>query len=119
MGALFTSDPSVLKPVLADIGSRGLFYLDDGSSARSRVKEAAGGTPILRADVILDADNDPAALDQRLNQLSAIADERGYAIGFASAFPTSIDHITAFIRKARQQGVTFVPLSSLVQSGRT
>ncbi len=51
MGARFTSDDAALAPVLADIGKRGLLYLDDGSSARSRAGEIArqhAGTPRRR-----------------------------------------------------------------------
>jgi polysaccharide deacetylase 2 family uncharacterized protein YibQ len=120
MGARFTADADKLAPVLADIGGRGLLYLDDGSSARSRAADAAGAkTPFLRADVILDADGDTASIDVRLNQLSAIARERGYAIGIATAFPTSIERIAAFAQAAADHGIVLVPLSSLVQTGRS
>ena len=63
MGARFTGEDEALAPVLADVGQRGLLYLDDGSSARSRAAELAGSTPVLRADVVLDADLTPAAID--------------------------------------------------------
>ena len=119
MGARFTGEAEALKPVLAEVGARGLLYLDDGSSARSRAVELAGTTPVLRADVVLDADLTPAAIDQRLEQLRAIARQRGYAIATGSAFAATVDRVADFVRAAADRGVTIVPLSSLVAAGRS
>jgi len=114
MGARFTGEPDALAPVMEEIGRRGLLYLDDGSSPRSRAAEAAGGTPFLRADMVLDADLDAASIDQRLRQLQAIARERGYAVATATAFPVSVERIAAFVQAAESRGVVIVPLSALV-----
>ena len=119
MGARFTGEAEALSPVLAEVGKRGLLYLDDGSSARSRAAELAGATPVLRADLVLDADLSPTAIDARLEQLRAIARERGYAIATGSAFPATIDRVAAFVRAAADRGVTIVPLSSLATAGRS
>jgi polysaccharide deacetylase 2 family uncharacterized protein YibQ len=119
MGARFTGEAAALEPVLAELGGRGLLYLDDGSSARSRAVELAGAAPVLRADVVLDADLTPAAIDQRLDQLRAIARQRGYAIAAGSAFAATVDRVAEFTRTAADRGVTVVPLSSLVAAGRS
>ncbi len=119
MGSRFTGEDAALTPVLADIGHRGLLWLDDGSSTRSRAVALAGNTPVLRSDVVLDADLTPAAIDQRLDQLRAIARERGYAIATGSAFAATIDRVAAFAREAADRGVTIVPLSALVAAGRS
>ena len=114
MGARFTGEPDAMAPVLAEIGRRGLLYLDDGSSPRSRAAEVAGGVlPFVRADMVLDADLNAAAIDQRLRQLQAIARERGYAIATATAFPVSVERIVAFVRAAAGRGVQIVPVSAL------
>ena len=34
-GARFTGEADAMKPVIGEIGGRGLLYLDDGSSTRS------------------------------------------------------------------------------------
>jgi polysaccharide deacetylase 2 family uncharacterized protein YibQ len=120
LGARFTSDADKLEPVLDEIGRRGLLYLDDGSSGASLAdKLSEGVVPFGRADVILDADTDPTAIDARLKQLEAIARERGYAIGSATAFPETIERIAAFAKDAAEHGVALVPVSALIQSGRT
>ncbi len=119
MGARFTGEEQAMTPVLAEIGHRGLLWLDDGSSARSRALALAGNAPVLRADVVLDADLTPDAIDQRLDQLRAIARQRGYAIATGSAFAATIDRVAAFAEDAADRGVTIVPLSSLVAAGRS
>ncbi len=119
MGGRFTGESEALAPVIADVGKRGLLYLDDGSSARSRAAELAGGTPVVRADMVLDADLSPAAIDARLEQLRAIARERGYAIATGTAFPATIDRVAEFARTAADRGVTIVPLSALAAAGRS
>ena len=119
MGARFTGETDAMTPVLAEVGKRGLLYLDDGSSARSQAMALAGNTPVLRADVVLDADLTPAAIDEKLDQLRAIARQRGYAIATGSAFAVTIDRVAAFAAAAADRGVTIVPLSSLVAASRS
>jgi polysaccharide deacetylase 2 family uncharacterized protein YibQ len=117
MGAKFTADAGPLAPVIREIGQRGLMYLDDGSSAGSRAAEVAGSsTPFVRADLVLDADLSAGAIDQNLSQLRAIAQQRGYAIATATAFPITIDRIAAFAQAAAQKGITIVPISALVEN---
>jgi hypothetical protein len=114
MGARFTGDPEALAPVLEEIGGRGLLYLDDGSSSRSRAGEvAANRAPFLRADLVLDADLTAAAIDERLRQLAALARERGFAIATATAFPVTIERVAAFARAAADRGIAIVPLTAL------
>ena len=119
MGARFTGEADAMTPVLAEIGRRGLLYLDDGSSGRSQAVALAGNTPVLRADMVLDADLTPSAIDEKLNQLRAIARQRGYAIATGSAFAATIDRVAAFARAAADNGVAIVPLSSLVTANRS
>jgi polysaccharide deacetylase 2 family uncharacterized protein YibQ len=117
MGAKFTSDIGTLAPVMKEIGQRGLMYVDDGTSARSRAAELAGTTtPFVRADLVLDAELSADAIDQNLSQLRAIARERGYAIATATAFPISIDRIAEFAKAAADRGITLVPISALAEN---
>ena len=115
MGARFTGETDAMAPVMEEIGSRGLLYVDDGSSARSQAATVAGSTvPFLRADLVLDGDLSAAAIDARLRQLQVIARDRGYALATATAFPVSIERIAAFVRAAESRGIDIVPVSALV-----
>jgi hypothetical protein len=114
MGGRFTSETAALTPVAEDIGGRGLLYLDDGSSTRSKAAEVTEGlAPFLRADVILDADLTADAIDERLRQLQAIARQRGYAIATGTAFPVTVERVAAFAKAAADRGFVIVPVSAL------
>ena len=107
-------------PVIGDIAGRGLLFLDDGSSARSRVMNfASSSAPVLKADLVLDGDTTPAAIDARLDQLVAIAEQRGYAIATATAFPSTVDRVAAFARAAASRGIALVPISDIVHPDGT
>ena len=120
MGARFTADDAALVPVIDEIGARGLLYLDDGSSARSRVVAAAGGkAPVVGADIVLDADTAPAAIDARLDRLAALARERGFAVATGTAFPATVEGVAAFAEKAAEHGLILVPVSALLKARRS
>jgi polysaccharide deacetylase 2 family uncharacterized protein YibQ len=114
MGAAFTNAPQPMTTLLDAVGRRGLLYLDDGSSPRSLAADLAGRTPFLRADLVLDPDLTPGAIDARLDQLVTIARQRGYAVATATAFPATIERIAIFARAAASRDVTLVPVSALV-----
>ena len=114
LGGKFTADNAVL-PVLRDVGSRGLLFFDDGTTPRTRVPSLApqSGVPMVRADVVLDASGDPAAVDAALAALESRARERGQAIGFASGLPAALDRITRFAQGLAGRGIALVPISAV------
>lgn len=117
MGARFTSDPEATGRLLASLAGRGLLYVDDGSSAASRAGEIGMrmGAPVLTADIVLDADRDPAAIDSALAELERIARTRGIAVGTASAFGTTIDVVGEWARSASSRGIGIVSPSSILR----
>jgi hypothetical protein len=120
LGARFTSEETALEPVITEIGNRGLLYFDDGSSGMSRADTLAKGrAPFARADAVLDALTEAKAIDDRLAEVEAIARRRGYAIATATAFPITIERIAEFAKSAADRGIEIVPLTALVDPGRT
>jgi hypothetical protein len=115
LGAKFTADRAALSPILKDIAGRGLLYLDDGSSPRSLAREQAAtlGLPAAVADVVLDADPSPQAIDAALVKLEALARANGVAIGVAAALPETLAHVGRWARALESKGVALVPLSSV------
>jgi polysaccharide deacetylase 2 family uncharacterized protein YibQ len=118
-GARFTADPAALDPVLREITARGLMYVDDGSSLRSRSAEVAAGknTPFAQADLVIDTVSTPEEIAGRLAQLEQIARTRGIAVGVASALPVSVRTIGEWAAGLEQRGITLVPVSAAI--GRT
>ncbi|WAJ26962.1 divergent polysaccharide deacetylase family protein [Antarcticirhabdus aurantiaca] len=115
MGAALTADGAALEALLSETDRRGLLFLDDGSSPRSKIRDlgALTGAPFAVADVVVDRANDPAEMRRQLDLLERIARAQGSAIGVASAFDTSIAAIGSWAREARERGIEIVPLSQL------
>jgi uncharacterized protein len=113
MGARFTASESAIGPLLRETAKRGLVYFDDGTSARSVASQVAGANnaPFAKADIVLDADPTPAAIDAALTRLEATARERGMAVGTATALPASIERIAHWTKAAANRGITLVPVS--------
>jgi uncharacterized protein len=113
-GGRFTGEPEALRPVVQELAGRGLTFVDDGASPRSRTGEVAGrAMPYARADLVIDGVLDRAAISSRLVQLEAIARQRGYAIGSANAFPITIDALRDWARTAEERGFELVPVTAL------
>ena len=118
LGARFTADSTAVTPVLRDIATRGLFYVDDGASPQSVTPDIARalGLTALKADVVLDANSRPEAIAASLIALETLARKNGSALGVASALPGSIDQITRFAKTLEAHGIALVPVSALASS---
>ena len=116
LGGKFTADSHALSPVLAEIASRGLAYLDDGSSPRSVAHEAAAALnlPSAKADLVIDADPSPEAIETALTRLEALARSQGGAIGVATARPASVERIARWSAALEARGVALAPLSAMM-----
>jgi uncharacterized protein len=118
LGGRFTADRREMSPVMREIAARGLGYLDDGSSPRSVAQEVAAtlALPSARADVAIDADPSPEAVDAALARLLDVARERGAAIGVASASPSSVERLARWTAALESKGVALIPLSALMSA---
>ncbi|MGD9480614.1 divergent polysaccharide deacetylase family protein [Shinella sp. G-2] len=115
MGGRFLSDADALEPVMRDVASRGLLFLDDGSTAQSLSGTLAGAieAPHAFADLQLDADLSQASVLKKLDELERIARRNGTAIGIASAFDESVDAISKWCEEAQTRGIEIVGVAAL------
>lgn len=118
MGARFTAQADAMTPLLEELKSRGLMYFDDGSSPRSIVASLSNATrtAYAGADVVLDAEPSRDEIDARLLKLEATARSKGFAIGYASALPVSIERISEWAESLEARGLQLVPVSAAVRS---
>jgi polysaccharide deacetylase 2 family uncharacterized protein YibQ len=116
LGGKLTADPKAFSPVLAEIGARGLDYLDDGSSPRSLAPDIAGklNLPAATADLTIDAAPTAEAIEVALARLEELARRRGFAIGVATALPVSVEHIAHWAKELEARGVELAPVSALI-----
>jgi polysaccharide deacetylase 2 family uncharacterized protein YibQ len=117
MGARFTASAADFSPIMEELGTRGLGYLDDGSSNRSLAHQLAVGNkvPFSRADLTIDANPSRQSILAALASLEAKALENGQAIGIVSALPISVAAIAEWSRELEAKGIMLVPASALMK----
>lgn len=115
MGARFVADAKAMAPVMAELGERGLLYLDDGSTARSVAPDLAlkDRVPFASGDAIIDGERDRGAILKKLDQLEATARAKGFALGTGSAFDVTVDAVTSWVAEAKKRGIEIVPVSAV------
>jgi polysaccharide deacetylase 2 family uncharacterized protein YibQ len=121
MGGRFSASEQGMAPVLREAATRGLIYLDDGSSARSLAGQIAGANNLAfaKADLIIDQVPTAADVDRALGRLETIARARGTAVGFAGALPVSVDRIARWIKAAESRGIQLVPITAVVARAKS
>ncbi|MER9227963.1 divergent polysaccharide deacetylase family protein [Mesorhizobium sp. M0664] len=115
MGARFSADATAMGPLMAELGKRGLAYVDDGSSARSLAPELAlkDGVPFVGGDTAIDAVQDRGAILKKLDGLEATARTKGFAVGIGSAFDLTVDTVSSWVTEAKKRGIEIVPVSAV------
>lgn len=115
MGARFSADATAMGPLMAELGKRGLAYIDDGSSARSLAPELAlkDGVPFVGGDTAIDAVQDRGAILKKLDGLEATARAKGFAVGIGSAFDLTVDTVSSWVTEAKKRGIEIVPVSAV------
>ena len=115
MGARFSADANAMGPFMAELGKRGLAYVDDGSSARSLAPDLAlkDGVPFVGGDMAIDAVQDRGEILKKLDSLEATARAKGTAVGIGSAFDITVDTVTSWVAEAKKRGIEIVPISAV------
>lgn len=113
LGARFTASEPAFAPVLREIGTRGLLYLDDGSSPRSlaRLLSQAANTSFVGADLMVESRSGDE-IDAALARLEGLAREKGIAVGAANGLPVVIERVARFTKTLEARGITLVPVSA-------
>ncbi|RUY74870.1 divergent polysaccharide deacetylase family protein [Mesorhizobium sp. M7A.F.Ca.CA.001.09.2.1] len=115
MGARFSADAAAMEPFIAELGKRGLAYIDDGSSARSLAPDLAlkDGVPFIAGDMAIDAVQDRGEILKKLDSLEATARAKGTAVGIGSAFDLTVDTVSSWVVEAKKRGIEIVPISAV------
>ncbi len=118
MGGKFEATQQSFLPVLEEVKSRGLLYLDDGTVQHSTAGQIAGmlGLDYSVANVQIDAS--PNDMAKALTKLETLAKERGAVIGVASAKPATIKQLAQWATQLEAKGIVLVPVSAAVRSQR-
>ena len=115
MGARFVGEQDAMEPLMRELATRGLMYVDDGSSARSVADTLASslGAPFAAADVAIDPVRERGDVLARLDDLERTARAKGFAVGVGSAFEVTVDAVTSWVAEAKRRGIEVVPISAV------
>jgi polysaccharide deacetylase 2 family uncharacterized protein YibQ len=120
MGAKFAAAQQAFLPVLEEIKSRGLLYLDDGTAARSTAGQIARdlGLDYSVSQIVIDEEQNGKEIDIALKKLETIALENGFAIGIGSSLPITIGRVSEWVGTLEAKGIKLIPISAAVQNGQ-
>lgn len=121
MGSRFLATPAGLQPVLAELKTRGLLFLEDASvtmTAAQGMADAAG-LRMRHAEVAIDVNADAASIQAALASLEKQARGSGMAIGTGSGLEVTIDTVADWAKDLESRGFILVPVSALYQGRRS
>lgn len=115
MGAKFTAEAQALGPILSELKQRGLTYLDDGTSGRSKTKEVGllYKLGVARADKVIDRVHDPVQIRANLEKLETVALSRGVAVAVGSGLPETITEVSQWANTLAEKGIALIPMSAV------
>lgn len=118
MGARFEENERAFEPMLAELKSRGLLYLDDGTVHSSQTPKIATALSLAYAlaNVRIRQGESPERIDRALGRLEADARERGSAIAVADGGNNAVREIARWAGGLRGKGVVLVPVSAAILS---
>jgi hypothetical protein len=98
MGSKFTANSKAMHTLLAAVKSKGLFYVDSLTTAKSVGYRTAKelGVKTAKRDIFLDNEQTSPAIQDQLAKLVAIAKKRGTAIGIGHPYPATLKALRAF-----------------------
>jgi polysaccharide deacetylase 2 family uncharacterized protein YibQ len=117
MGSKFMARSDLVRPILQEIESRGLLFLDsrtDHTTVGGKLAEDMG-MPHASRNVFLDNELDPGKIRRQLAELEKVARERGEAIAIGHPHDVTIDVLARWIPQARRKGFQLVPVSAIVK----
>lgn len=120
MGAKFTAAKEALRPILKELKSRGLVFVDDGASPRSNAQSLAREFDLgfIASQVVIDAELTRTDIRKSLAKLETIAQEQGLAIGVGSNLPVTLEQIAEWAEKLSEKGIDLIPISAAIRARR-
>ena len=121
MGARLLASEDALRPVMKELQSRGLVYLEDASVGMTLSPKVAQDTrlPIGRATMVIDADATAPAIEAALRKLEQEAARNGSAIATGSGLDVTIETVAEWAKTLQEKGILLVPVSAAYKGRAT
>ncbi|MBJ7417355.1 MAG: divergent polysaccharide deacetylase family protein [Niveispirillum sp.] len=117
MGSRFTADRTGMAVVMAELGSRGLLFLDSRTTANTAAGPLSAHyqVPMLSRDVFLDHVMTAQGVAASLAKVEDIARRNGLAIAIGHPHDVTIAALTQWLPTLQEKGFQLVPLTAAVK----
>ncbi len=117
MGSKFTTEADAVRPIMADLGRRGILFLDTSPRRTSTTRALAAEYGVLHSNSDMFIDNIPNTdeLDRYLENLEEFARRQGTAIGIGRlSYAVTVERVTAWAEHLSERGIELAPLSAVI-----
>lgn len=114
MGSSFTMNAEAMRPVLTEVGNRGLMFVDARTVPASRAAHVARGlgVPSSFSNALVDESLSEEDIERKLRALENRARTLGYAIGIIRPKPITVRTVNDWLDGAHERGFILVPVSA-------
>ena len=115
-GSKFTASEPAMETLLTAVKSRSLYFIDSRTTARSRALEVAlrMQVPTVPRDLFLDNSKSQSAIRARFEELIAMTEEHGTAVGICHFRPNTAIVMEEVLPEIRNRGIEIVHVSELL-----
>jgi polysaccharide deacetylase 2 family uncharacterized protein YibQ len=116
MGSRMTEDEKQMIIVLSELKRRGLFFIDSRTTPHSKAYLLAKqlGLKAAKRDIFLDNEDRIESILSQLNNLIALAQKNGKALGIGHPRTNTLTALKRFSKEDKIQTVQLVPVSQLL-----
>lgn len=118
MGSRLTAERAPMDWLMAELQSRGLFFIDSRTTAQTQAAFAAdaAGVRNLSRDVFLDNQREPEAIDRAFQHSLALARKNGSALVIGHPYPQTLDYLERWLPGLEaREGVRVVSVQALLE----
>lgn len=117
MGSLITQKKEIMKIILAEIKSRGLFFIDSRTTEKSIAFKLARemGLSCGQRDIFLDSEVNQKSILSQIKKLIHLCQQRGKAIAIGHPYPETLSLLSEAITRIEEAGIKIVPVSRIIR----
>lgn len=116
-GSGFTANNRAMRPLMGNLKSRGLLYIDAKQSVTSIAPAVAraAGVPNAQADIVLDRKLSRAEILKQLKLVESLARANGSVIAIGRPYPVTLERLRLWVRELQDNGFVLAPVSGIIE----
>ena len=117
LGSRFAASEPDMRILLRALKTKGLIYLDNGSTPESTapgLAAALGAAWVVNDRLLDDNQASDAVIRARLAEVEGLALARGQAVAIARPYPQAVEQLARWARDLGERGFALAPVSALV-----